>query len=256
MAGSLYLGRAFSEATRATKSAKGRLCIVSAGLGLISAESFAPSYDLTVAPNAPDSILRKTGDQARAWWTQVESALEPAPTLEGQGLILAALSRPYLDMVADAWSRWPAERLSRLRLFSKEAPGGDLAKTLGAAWMPYDDRLDRFDGGAYAGTQSDFAQRALRHFVDKIGVALDDAADHRTAVLSALEGLAAREKPSRERLDDAQIRALILRDWALVQGRSGAMLRHLRDELGVACEQGRFKLLFQAVAGERLGALI
>ena len=255
-AGSLYLGRAFSDATQATKSAKGRLYIVSAGLGLISAENFAPSYDLTVAPNAPDSILRKTGGDARAWWSQVETALEPAPALDGEGLILAALSRPYLDMVADAWSRWPCERLARLRLFSKETPSGDLAKTFGPAWMPYDDRLDRFGDGLYAGTQSDFAQRALKHFVDKIGVAPKDVALHRKAVLSALKGLEARETPARERLDDTQIRTLIARDWALVEGRSGAMLRHLRDKLGVACEQGRFKLLFQAVASQRVGALL
>jgi len=176
--------------------------------------------------------------------------------MDGQDLILAALSRPYLDMVADAWSRWPAERLSRLRLFSKEAPGGDLDETFGRAWMPYDDRLDRFDGGAYAGTQSDFAQRALKHFVETIGIAPSDVSDHRKAVLSALDGLETRERPSRERLDDAQIRALIARDWAVVAGRSGAMLRHLRDTLGVACEQGRFKTLFHAVANAQEGLLL
>lgn len=255
-AGSLYVGRAFSDATLAAKGANGRLLIVSAGLGLISAESLAPSYDLTVAVNAPDSVLRKTGEPSRAWWSQVENILEPAPEMGGEGLILAALSRPYLDMIADAWSRWPAERLNRLRLFSKEAPGANLGAPFNKAWMPYDDRLDRADGGTYAGTQSDFAQRALKHFVDKIGAAPRAIADHRAAVLAALEGLEARERPTRERLDDNEIRALIVRDWALVQGRSGAMLRHLRDTLGVACEQGRFKTLFHAVTSASKDTLL
>lgn len=255
-ASSLYLGRAFSDATLAAKAVDGRLLIVSAGLGLISAESLAPSYDLTVAANAQDSILRKTGESARAWWSQIESILEPAPAMEGECLILAALSRPYLDMVADAWSRWPAERLNRLRLFSKEEPGVGLGAPFNKAWMPYDDRLDRADGGTYAGTQSDFAQRALKHFIDKIGAAPRDIADHRAAVLAALEGLEARQRPTRERLDDNAIRALIVRDWTLVQGRSGTMLRHLRDTLGVACEQGRFKTLFHAVTSASKGSLL
>ena len=255
-AGSLYLGRAFSDAARAAKAVDGRLLIVSAGLGLISAESLAPSYDLTVAANATDSILRKTGEPARAWWSQIESILEPTPAMDGESLILAALSRPYLDMVAAAWSHWPTERLNRLRLFSKEAPGATLGAPFEGAWMPYDDRLDRVDCGAYAGTQSDFAQRALKHFVDKIGTAPGDIVNHRTAVLAALEGLEARERPTRKRLDDSEIRALILRDWSLVKGRSGAMLRHLRDTLGVACEQGRFKTLFHAVASAPEGSLL
>lgn len=254
-AGSLYLGRAFSDAALAAKAVNGRLLIVSAGLGLISAESLAPSYDLTVAANAPDSILRKTGESARAWWSQIESVLEPAPAMDGEGLILAALSRPYLDMVADVWARWPTERLDRLRLFSKEAPGAGIGAPFDKAWMPYDDRLDRVDGGTYAGTQGDFAQRALKHFVDKFGAAPGDITDHRAAVLAALEGLEARERPMRERLDDNEIRMLIERDWSLVQGRSGAMLRHLRDTLGVACEQGRFKTLFHTVVSAPKGTL-
>ncbi len=253
--GSLYLGRSFTDATAAAKTADADLYIVSAGLGLISAQSLAPSYDLTVAPTAADSVLRKTSSDARSWWAQIEDALDPAPAFAGDGLILAALSRPYLDMVADAWTIWPRERLSRLRLFSKEAPVG-LGEAFNKAWMPYDDRLDRFEGGRYAGTQGDFAQRALKHFVETIGVEPRDASTHRDAVLAGLNGLTAAERPNRERHDDEQLKVMIHRDWAVVGGRSGAMLRHLRDTLGVACEQGRFKVLFHAVAREREGSLL
>ncbi|MCY1646673.1 hypothetical protein OVA11_06160 [Caulobacter sp. SL161] len=254
-AGTLYLGRSFSDATSAAKIADANLLIVSAGLGLVSAQTMAPSYDLTVAPTAAGSVLRKTSGDARAWWAQIQQALDPAPAFEGDALILAALSRPYLDMVADAWVNWPQERLSRLRLFSKEAPSG-LGEAFSSAWMPYDDRLDRFEDGRYAGTQGDFAQRALKHFVETIGVTPRDASTHRDAVLLSLEGLAAAERPNRQRHDDEKLKAMIHRDWVLVGGRSGAMLRHLRDTLGVACEQGRFKILFHQVASERGGSLV
>lgn len=253
--GTLYLGRSFTDAATAAKTVDADLFIVSAGLGLISAKSLAPSYDLTVAPIAAASVLRKTSGDARAWWAQIENALDPAPAFAGDGLILAALSRPYLDMIADAWAAWPQERLSRLRLFSKEAPA-DLGEAFSKAWMPYDDRLDRFEGGRYAGTQGDFAQRALKHFVEIIGVEPKDASVHRDAVLGSLDGLTAVERPNRKRHDDEELKDMIHRDWALVGGRSGAMLRHLRDTLGVACEQGRFKVLFHAVAREREGSLL
>jgi hypothetical protein len=44
---------------------------------------------------------------------------------------------------------------------------------------------------------------------------------------------------------------LVLRDWDVVGGRSSMMLRHLRDELRVACEQQRFAGLFKIAARER-----
>lgn len=253
--GNLYLGRGFADAAAAAKAVDADLFIVSAGLGLVSATSEAPSYDLTVTPTASDCVLRKTSGDARAWWAEIQNALTPTPALAGEGLILAALSRPYLDMVADAWMNWPQEWLSRLRLFSKEPPVG-IGKTFQSAWMPYDDRLDRFGGGRYAGTQGDFAQRALKHFVDVIGVENTDTQGHQEAILALLDGLTIAERPSRERYDDETLKALIHRDWNLVGGRSGAMLRHLRDTLSVACEQGRFKMLFHAVAREREGSLL
>src|SRR4051812_30887952 len=58
-AGDLYAGRGFSEATRAAAYLGARLNIVSAGLGLIDAQTLGPSYSLTTAPRDPDNILGK-----------------------------------------------------------------------------------------------------------------------------------------------------------------------------------------------------
>ena len=245
----VYGGRAFVDAAEAARHAEARLLVVSAGLGLIEADTLAPAYSLTTTRRDPDCILDKTGDTATAWWAAITAAspFETRALETEEGLILAALPAAYLNMVAADWSTWPSERLARLRLFTKEEPGGNAAALQGA-WMPYDDRLDTVDD-THEGTQGDFAQRALRHFVSAIaGGRLDE---DRRAVLAALEGLQPRQVPVRTRLSDAEIRDIIARDWDVVGGRSSAMLRRLRDDLVVACEQSRFQGLFKAVAESR-----
>lgn len=242
---SLYGGRGFSEARRAALLLGAPLAIVSAGLGLIDGETLAPSYSLTTAGRDPDNVLAKTTSGAAAWWSALQEATPfRSRAVETEtGLILAALSASYVGMVAEDWSAWPPERLGRLRLFTKGRPQGPAA-ALAGAWMPYDDRLDAV-GAELAGTQSDFAQRALRHFAEAIK-GRGSADLDRAAVMEALGDHKAREVPIRERASDDRIEAAIRAHWAAVDGRSALMLRHLRDELGMACEQGRFRRLFHS----------
>lgn len=246
----LYAGRAFNEAACAAKRLGARLAIVSAGLGLVDGSTLSPVYSLTTARRDPDNILLKTGGTASQWWMalQAQSPYRSTAVGEEAGLILAALPSSYIDMVAEEWSQWPEDRKARLRLFSKEAPQGNAAGLL-QAWMPYDDRLDAV-GSGHAGTQGDFAQRALRHFAETMEIqgGLDQ---HRTAVERSLEGLTKRIVPVRLRRSDSELRALILAEWGAVEGRSAAMLRHFRDTLGIACEQSRFKDLFNAIAYQK-----
>ena len=244
----LYAGRALSDAKASAKGLGARYFIVSAGLGLVAQDCLVPAYSLTVARRNADSILAKTSGSAGDWWSAIQARSPFSVDIEDDGeLILAALSSGYLAMVSDDWARWPAERRGRLRLFTKEEPKG-FPEWIRQAWMPYDDRLDAV-GGGHAGTQGDFAQRALRHYATTIGDkgALDT---DRAAVEQSLEGLTAREVPVRPRKTDGEIRALIRLHWDAVDGRSGAMLRHLRGGLGIACEQGRFQALFGDVAGQ------
>lgn len=249
-AGDLYAGRGFLEARRAAAHLNADLCVVSAGLGLVEAKTLAPSYSLTTAARDVDSVLAKTKDSASAWWSALQSAspFSSSTPARETGLILAGLSAAYLALVADEWSRWPAERLSRLRVFSKERPTG-AAEALAPCWMPYDDRLDAA-GADLAGTQGDFAQRALRHFATTIQGSSNSAMDG-DKVLQALDGFQARRTPVRHRLSDDAVLQLIDAHWATVGGRSGAMLRHLRDTLGFACEQRRFQDLFKRAAAIR-----
>lgn len=250
-ASQLYCGRGFREAERAAALAEAKLFVVSAGLGLLEASTPVPAYSLTLGRQTEDAIFQRAEGVPGRWWSLVRSGSPFSTDLPSEtGLILAALPRPYMELVAEDWAGWPAERRARLRLFSK-GPSSGLPERLRGAWMPYDDRLERAPGD-HAGTQGDFAQRALRHFVEH-GMAREggDAFHHASQVREALEPLTSLSKPLRERRTDEQLVELIQREWQAVGGRSGEMLRHLRRGVGVACEQSRFKDLFKRAAALR-----
>jgi hypothetical protein len=114
--------------------------------------------------------------------------------------------------------------------------------------MPYDDRLESVQN--YAGTRSDFAQRALRHYVETLvatPMALEDA---RTEVSAALALRSRRTRECGMRMTDDEIRKVLAAQWAQHAGRSTRLLRYLRDEARISCEQKRFSRIWQALAAE------
>ncbi len=246
----LYCGRSFRDAQAAAEASNARLFVVSAGLGLAPASARAPSYSLTLALGAADSVLRRTGGSSQDWWRALSAASPFSVAAPDEGrLILAALSRPYLEMVAADWSRWPLERQRRLRIFCMDPPT-ELPAVLREQLMPYD--YDRFQAvSGFAGTRGDFAQRALRHFAERIAIQCGSTRDHAQAVTELLAPLAPVTWPSNQRRSDEELLALISLEWDAAGGKSAAMLRRLRGELGVACEQGRFKKLFHIAAAQR-----
>lgn len=246
----LYSGRAFREAERAATELDARLFFVSAGLGLVSGDTIVPSYGLTLSRGAEDSVLMKTNQNASAWWdalTAISVFHEELP--ETDGLILVAVSQPYLEMIGGTLSNWSDGVLSKVRLFVKRNPATTFPK-LEAQWMPYDDRLDLLVPD-FAGTQSDFAQRAMRHFACAIAAKPGTAKQHTDRVERALSGLTIPDRPNRKKMTDEDLSKTIEENWEAAEGRSGQMLRILRDRLGIACEQGRFKTLFATVRQAR-----
>lgn len=252
----LYCGRSFREAQAAALALEAPLFVVSAGLGLVAAEVQAPAYSMTLVRESPDSVLQKLERCGPQEWWGALAALSPFHQSEptGSGLILAALSGPYLQLVAADWLGWPAAKRARLRIFCKD-PGPEAPEALRAQFMPYDDRLDGV-GAGFAGTQGDFAQRAMRHFAEHVAMGPGDAQTHACKVKNLLAPVEARERPIRDRLSDEQLIALIHDEWEAVGGRSSAMLHRLRRQLNVACEQSRFKGLFKRAAAMRPGALL
>ncbi|CDZ42292.1 Hypothetical protein NGAL_HAMBI1146_50580 [Neorhizobium galegae bv. officinalis] len=251
----LYAGRGMMEAKNAATEAEATLFIASAGLGLVEASDVIPSYDLTVAKGLPSSIMSKLppGTTEEGWWDEIATK-EGIDRMEAQlsrdqAIFLVALPANYLKMLGSFLKALSAFKEGRLRLFTGSEQY-EIDPELKAYHMPYDRRLD---GGPAPGTLGDFAQRALRHFVAGVlSVApTEDAKGHAQRVTLAQACWVRPALKSGIRLGDDELLKIIQAEWDSVQGRSTQLLRKLRDELGIACEQGRFARLAATVRAER-----
>jgi hypothetical protein len=259
-AASIYCGRSFKEALIARQEISSRLWIISAGLGLVSEETKIPSYSLTLNGASADSVSTKIdADEFRpsAWWkglSRWREQTEPIARLILQSpnsVFLLALSRSYGKLIEEDLLSLSDQDLSRTRLFGlslKEALDVRLQKSV----LPYDERLDGL-GGVMVGTRSDFAQRAIKHFTTIIlkRAQKHDLDEHASLVRQALEGCRVRSVPQRKRLFDEEIIELITKHWQSGVHNSSRLLRILRDEEKVACEQSRFVGLLK-IAKERV----
>lgn len=249
----IYCGRSFVEAKKAADSAQAELHIVSAGLGLIHSQQDIPSYNLTVSKGSQDCILDKLQDHGDAdWW----AALGGHKTMNdlfdrSSGLIIIALPSPYLRMVAPALQGVSDALCERIRIVGgRDVP--DLNPRLEGVRLPYDDRLDG-PQSTLPGTRSDFASRAVRHFVENVlaTAPLATAKDHAELVEIALAGW---DRPSSKlgtRMSDRDLKSIVRDHWSRADGRSTKLLRILRDELNIACEQKRFARLTAEIREER-----
>ena len=251
-ADTFYAGRAFGLAKEAANLSAARLYILSAGLGLVPASRLVPAYGLTVAAHHAQSISRKilgTFDPAE-WFS---SLLRTAYSDEWRdvagrksGRILLALSRPYAEMVGASLTNAPPKMLERLRIFGVSLEVA-LPATLHAAIAPYDERLNAI----FPGTRTDFAQRAMLHFVRSVAQSPSKGReDDFAAVRSSLKGLKLPPPVQRPRLTDEEILAVIKRRLRMQSG-AARMLAALRHEEGVACEQSRFGRLYRMASGKK-----
>lgn len=256
-ASSIYGGRSFRDSCVAADKAGANLLIVSAGLGLVEATAHVPSYACTVLDGVHDSIAaRVTTDFSKAdWWEELRRVSPYASSLSDlvgsrNGLILAAMSDGYIEMMLPDFLALPASRLKDLRLFTR-APRDRVPTQLRPYIMPYDDRLDGV-ASPVRGTRSDFAARALLHFVDNILAANDacSASQHAEAIKATIADWPFPPTFARKRLADNELTALMRKHWADANGSTARLLRMFRDELDIACEQGRFAALARQVRGE------
>jgi len=161
---------------------------------------------------------------------------------------MIALPSGYLEMVASDLLDLDDATRGTLRIFSSAAGVSTLPPALQPCAMPYDDRLESLAG--YDGTRSDFPQRAMRHFVESLHGHELDLHAARDRVTEALGGLTYRRIPVRTRLSDQEIETVLRRQWARYKGSSTALLRYLRQEAQIACEQKRFRSIWQGLRAE------
>jgi hypothetical protein len=254
----LYAGRSFQEARAAAEAIKAEVAVVSAGLGLIEADMPVPPYDLSVVPGSADSVLARASDGATAadWWRLI-SKVSPFGKSVGErlgastGIIIFAVSGSYLSMIAHDLNVLDPEVLDRVRIVTR-APPTRIPQKLRANLMPYDDRLDG-PSSTIRGTRGDFAARAARHFAQEVIARCPavTAQEHASEVSRLLSAWHFPSAPERVRHHDDAIMELLRVHWDRVGGQSSKLLRVLRDELNVACEQGRFVDLMKRLRDQR-----
>ncbi len=252
----LYCGRGFQEARAVAKDDGARLLIVSAGLGLLTADQRIPAYSLTVSSGWPDSILPKLpkGSTAADWWTAMSqhSAFHtPLRDHITTGPTIIALPGEYLAMVAPDLLALGLPELEGVRIISRAA-AETVHPRLRPLLIPYDERLEDARS-PWRGTRADFASRAARHFAETVLAANPDgdAEAHRQAVERELAVWAQPTSQKRERKTDEEILALLRNHWDSVGGSGSRLLRLFRDDLMIACEQGRMAGLVGQVRKER-----
>lgn len=191
-AAALYAGRGFGHALAA---ADGYPWVASAGLGLLSPETQVPSYGATVAAGPEDDVFRRVDGprDPAGWWRGLRGspyASTVGDLFDGTGPVLAALSAPYLAMLADDLAGLPPTDLGLLRIFTATAVGA-VDPRLQAFVMPCD-RARQEDVGGYRGVVADYAQRALRHFAETVLPHAPDAdADEQAELMAGLRPAAA-----------------------------------------------------------------
>lgn len=252
----LYQGRAFSEAKAAATAAGALLYVASAGHGLVNSEQLLPSYDLTVATvqgNPLYLMLDRLKKTSADWWQALTAGFEDSrslvalfddPALRNCNVILAMPSA-YLTMLKDDLALLSADQISRLRIITSEFGASKLPEHIRRMVLPYDERLN--GNVLYAGTRNDFAQRALRHFIVELRGQEIPMSSARDKVIVAMTALVKPNTPQRERKSDEGIEDLISQNWDYYKGSQSALLRWLRDQQLISCEQGRFQLLWRRV---------
>jgi hypothetical protein len=245
----VYGGRSISEAKNATEIVNGELYVVSAGLGLIHASERIPAYNLTVSegPGSLAPFLSNLGKRPADWWSALINEFGPTRSLRWlietnkKARVLLALPSGYLELIAQDLDELTTAQVAQIRIITSKLGEDALPARLRRLVLPYDERLE---GSTYAGTRTDFPQRALRHFVTELGGHNLDPATADDKVWNTMEALKKPVLPMRVKKSNDEISALLRANWDQYGGSSSRLLRFLRDDALVACEQSRFRGLW------------
>lgn len=258
-ANELYCGRSFQDAKTTVELLNAEHWIISAGLGLIRADTKVPVYDLTLKSKGRSNLKPKINEQgfrATRWWKELNlhkkyRSIAELVEKNPQSKIIIAISTPYYDMISEDIANIPHSDSSRIRLIGPSLPRSN-ADSLSTFLLPYDERLDG-PRSPIRGTKSDFAQRAALHFATHVWPNSKNRsfAVHSERVIELLKAMGRPKKFVNKKISDEEVEKLILANWDKCQGYSSVMLRILRDKLKIACEQSRFKTIFNRLKIQR-----
>lgn len=249
-AADLYGGPGVSSALAAARRLGCPSYFVSAGLSLVSARRWVPSYDLSVshATSCPPAVSSGQASPAE-WWEALNHEFgrsQPVAALvrRSEGLVLIALPEPYMRMVSRDLGSLSAYQQKRVRLIV--AGNTPVPLELESCVLRYDVRLAGI-APAHRGANAYFPQRALGHFAELLSRHRQEDADvciHRGWVEADLAKAKVVEPPKRTVQSDEQVQRWIKKTDPKALRSVTALLRGFRDA-GRACEQSRFRQLVE-----------
>jgi hypothetical protein len=227
-----------------------QLWVVSAGLGLISADFPIPNYSATFVRGEIDSVAGSSAGEGEWWELLVKwgrertgiASISDLARLNPRAKFFVALSATYLRVVKQDLlaARCALESPENLIVISA---GTRPSAALGKSLLPIEGRFENLVGGARATLNA----RMLRYTIknrEKLG---SNAADIALSLEKISEDLGAVRRFERQKLDDTDVCDFI-RDLLAVSPKpsASAFLTALRSK-GGACEQKRFRELFNLV---------
>lgn len=239
----LYQGDHWAVARSLTDHAD--LWAVSAGYGLIDVMTPVVPYAATFIPKHPDSVTIHSPQQMRsserqAWWMALRSqkcferpALEKL--CEDASVTIIAASGAYLDAMSQELLE--ADRNGHPIIIASASPAPPSVEHLR---LPASGRLRAVLGGSMQSINIRIARHMLQH-IDPNNLSMATASDEIRRLLDAAPPLM---RYDRRQIDDQAITEFILQQQrSNPQASHTRLLRELRNA-GWACEQQRFRRLF------------
>jgi hypothetical protein len=236
------------------------LYVCSAGFGLVSSDELLPAYSASFAPGESQVARRiaakgSYAERHQLWWRTVNQARH------GEAFPLTALAAPeskylvivgadYLDAIrldlAALAGRCGPEQLC---IISVGIPAAQLDKTLRSCLLPIDVRAELLLPGPRSSINPRAAAWFVRDVLKATGWNRECIDAHIAETLAGAAVQHRRSAPARQKLDDTEVMAWIRDELQRREAAPGVLLRALRQS-NLACEEGRFRRLLEAVRQE------
>lgn len=247
-----YAGDAWSQAIAAenVSPSRSQLWVISAGLGLLSADESISNYSATFVNNELDSVAADLSGKTDWWnllveWRRASTGIGCITDLaleNPKSVLMVAISSSYFSVIKDDLISARAALDSPDQLLVISA-GTRPVKALGVSLLPIDARFENLVGGARATLNA----RMLRHIVEENRngrIRAPQISKYLSAVATTLDSPRSFE---RRPLGDKQIATFIRKQSRSVsQSSASSLLRKLRDQ-GLACEQKRFHRIYKSI---------
>ncbi len=228
--------------------------VVSAGMGATHFDTLIPSYELTVVEKSIfQKNLEKNSLSIQKWWGTINKVRHGTATplceiisKNDYSKIFIAMPSTYIDLIRDDLWRADPKKLKNTFIFTSPYGKTKVPTEWRHHCLSYDERLEDKKSG-YNGTRSDFSQRAFRHFIEHLELHESSIETAQKKVLACMRRLNIPTPPERKKVQDEEIIRQIKKNWRKHSGHANKLLRHLRDDLLISCEQSRFRRLWNEI---------